>query len=176
VPAGRKEQGRVRRFTGVNRGLAPCRHDLPVAWSDLTGAISIGTVVLYEVHVLHDERWTICSAGRDEAEVREIAQDYARRPELAGVRLVKEIYNPRNGRAAERVLFERLRPRQQRRAFLGLAARPPARPVAQGTPPPRARPAPPRPRPREGMGFAAALSIAVAALLAVTVVSAVAMS
>lgn len=133
-------------------------------------------MVLYEIHVLHDERWTIDCAGSDEAQIREVAQDYARRHALAGVRLVKEIYNPENGRAAERVLFEQLRPRQRRRNFLGLAARP-MPPQQQEPPPVAARQWSARvPRPKDGMGFAAGTSIAISTLLALVVVAAVAMS
>ncbi len=70
--------------------------------------------VHFEVHVLEEGRWLIDYVTPEEEEARREALELARRPEVEGVRLIKELYDPVRGIAAGRVLFSHLRPRSER--------------------------------------------------------------
>ena len=136
-------------------------------------AMASAMVVHFEVHVLHQGRWVIDCSGQEEAAVRNVAKEYAQRPEIMGVRLVKEMYNPSTDRAAARVLLEKIRPkREARRVFL--ASRPtapaPAVPVASSPTPVRLPPAPALPT-GGGLPVAALASIVVGFLLVVTLIA-----
>jgi len=89
----------------------------------------------YEVQVLDGGRWAIVAVSRDAAEARGIARRLFGRPQFAGVRVVREIRDRNEDRAATAVLFERLRPVAPRRFFLPARAvvRAP-RPAAAGAP------------------------------------------
>ncbi len=70
--------------------------------------------VHFEVHVLEEGRWLIDYVTPEEEEARREALELSRRPEVEGVRLIKELYDPVRGIAAGRVLFSHLRPRSER--------------------------------------------------------------
>ena len=74
-----------------------------------TAAPSI-TQVHFEVHVLDSDRWTIDYVSTSEEDALEEAEELVRRPEISGVRVVKEMFNPRTEVTAARILFERVRP------------------------------------------------------------------
>ena len=63
----------------------------------------------YEVHALEAERWMIHHACMDLEEARAIAQELWRRSQVAGVRVVKELYNATRDVAAARIVFQKLR-------------------------------------------------------------------
>jgi len=90
--------------------------------------------VHYEVHVLHSDRWLIDCTSRDESEALADAQEIARKPDVSGVRVIKETYNPKTERVAGRIIFnyEKPRPERSRRhVVVGARPRPIQRPAAE---------------------------------------------
>ncbi len=67
----------------------------------------------FEVYVLESERWTIGYVSTSREEAMEEASELVRRPEIAGVRVVRELFNPDTQATAARIVFERLRPKQK---------------------------------------------------------------
>lgn len=98
----------------------------------------------FEVHVLESDRWLIDYVSASEADALEEAGELMRRPEVAGVRVIKELFNPHTEATAARILFEEVRPSRRRgRAPLHMTwSRP--RPAAP-SPPPSAAAEPPPP-------------------------------
>ncbi len=90
----------------------------------------------FEVYVLESDRWTIGYVSTSREEALEEASELVRRPEIAGVRVVRELFNPATEATAARIVFERLRPK--RKGPRGPAA------VARSRPSP-ATPAAPKP-------------------------------
>ncbi len=64
----------------------------------------------FEIHVLHGDRWVIDYVSTSREEALEEAGELLRRPEIGGVRVVKELFNPATETTAARILFEHLRP------------------------------------------------------------------
>lgn len=126
----------------------------------------------YEIHLLQGRRWLIDSAGPDETMARELAERYSRRPNLLGVRLVREAYNPSTDRSAARILFERVRARRPAHAQPRLVVAASA-PAALDAPPPTPMRVKPIGAAAEGdsMSYLAVLSIAAATLMATVVAS-----
>jgi len=127
--------------------------------------------VHYEVHVLHVDRWLIDCTSRDETEALDDAREIARKPDVSGVRVIKETYNPKTERAAGRIIYNYEKPqkeRSRRHVVVGAQPRPLQRPAAEAPAiedllgPPRL---PPRPTAATPIwtGFAG-VSLALAAL------------
>ncbi len=93
----------------------------------------------FEVHVRRADRWVIDCTCANAAEARAEAADIARKPDVLGVKVVNERYNPRTEQSAARVVFKVEKPeRRPRSGFVRVAAA--SRPVAAAAPP--ARPLP----------------------------------
>ncbi len=97
----------------------------------------------FEIHVLYGDRWVIDYVSTSREEALEEAEDLLRRPEIAGVRVVKELFNPVTETTAARILFEQRRPTGPagRRGRLRFAVPRPA--VAREAPPVAGASAPP---------------------------------
>ncbi len=80
----------------------------------------------FEVYVLESDRWTIGYVSTSREEALEEAGELVRRPEIAGVRVVKELFNPSTEATAARIVFEHLRPKQEglRRPIRAARSRP----------------------------------------------------
>ena len=104
----------------------------------------------FEVHALYDERWVIDRTSRDEKEALADAQIILRQRRTAGVRVLKEMYNPATDRAAARVLFEHIHPKPERRESIRpVRHRQLERRITHATPEPaRRQPKPARPTPK----------------------------
>ena len=115
-----------------------------------TAAPSI-TQVHFEVHVLDSDRWTIDYVSTSEEDALEEAEELVRRPEISGVRVVKEMFNPRTEVTAARILFEQVRPPRPAAVTPLRMARP--RPPANAHAPARPSLDPPGPLPEEEEPF-----------------------
>ncbi len=73
-----------------------------------TAATAI-TQAHFEIHVLQSDRWVIDYVSTSREDALEEAGELVRRPEIAGVRVVKELFNPETETSAARILFEHLR-------------------------------------------------------------------
>lgn len=80
--------------------------------------------VHFEVHVLETGRWKIDYVCKDQREALAVARDLVRWPGIAGVRVIKEVYNSSRNVTAARTIFEDIRPERRPRtvAFQSLAA------------------------------------------------------
>lgn len=142
--------------------------------------------VHFEVHVFETGRWKIDYVCKDQREALEVARDLLRWPGIAGVRVIKEVYNSARNVTAARTIFEEIRPDRRPRmvALHSLAAAErasllrragaagtdaistPASTGLPGSPAPAARP----PRCGQAMGMAALLSLAAGASGTVTLI------
>lgn len=74
----------------------------------------------FEVQVFEAERWMIDYVTRDRDEALAVAEELLRRPEIWGVRVVKEVHNSESNVTAARIVHEAMRERP--RAAPGRAA------------------------------------------------------
>ncbi len=67
--------------------------------------------ITYEIHLLEGGRWTVFFSSPEAAEARGMLDRLWERPEVVGLRLVKEIWDPDTDRSSTLVLDERRRRR-----------------------------------------------------------------
>lgn len=83
----------------------------------------------FEVHARRGERWTIELTAAEEAEARARARLLLQRAEVDGVKVWKEIYDPRSDQAAGRVVLAESRPPAKGRWRFARWSAPPAEPA-----------------------------------------------
>lgn len=69
----------------------------------------------FEVHARRGERWTIELTAAEEAEARARARLLLQRIEVEGVKIWKEVYDPRTEQGAGRIVLDEAKPRPKGR-------------------------------------------------------------
>jgi len=69
----------------------------------------------FEVHVLSRGRWMIECISREQAVALEDANELVRRPDVRGVKVIKETYSPFNDLTAAISIFSHVKPAPKRR-------------------------------------------------------------